>query len=164
VTVQNLILFRHAKAQDHHETDHDEERTLTPQGKAAALAQSEKLRDLGVVPDIALVSSSMRTRQTAEQAALVFPSMVIEVVDALYLASPRTISDVVASKGRHTTLVIGHNPGIHMLACDLIDGNDHSLRAAQAYECFKTAEIAWFVADLESRTDWSLLHFLTRDR
>jgi phosphohistidine phosphatase len=164
VAVQNLILFRHAKAEDPMDAPSDEERMLTPAGRAAAQAQSQKLRDLGVAPDVALVSPAARTRQTADQATSVFPSLAVTLVDSLYLASPRTIADVAATRGQHTTLVIGHNPGLHMLACDLIDGTDHSIRAAQVFERFKTAEIAWFVADLESRTDWALLHFITRDR
>jgi phosphohistidine phosphatase len=164
VTVQNLILFRHAKAEEAIDAVRDEDRNLTAAGRAAALLQCQKLQALGVAPDVALVSTANRTRQTAEQAATVFPGMTVELVDDLYLASPRTIADIATRRGRHTTLVVGHNPGLHMLACDLIDGTDRSIRAALAFERLKTAELAWFIADVESRTDWTLLHFLTRDR
>jgi phosphohistidine phosphatase len=162
--VQNLILFRHAKAENPMDAARDEERQLTDAGRAAALLQCQKLHALGVAPDVALVSTATRTRQTAEQAASVFPGMDVELFDDLYLAPPRTLADVAARRGRHTTLVIGHNPGLHMLVCDMIDGTDRSVRAALAYERFKTGEMAWFIADVESRTDWTLLHFLTRDR
>lgn len=164
MAVHNLILFRHAKAEDPFDAPSDEERALTGAGKAAALTQLSRLKELGCMPDVALVSPSTRTRQTWGQAAEIFPQTDVKVVDGLYLASPRTIADVIKAHGGYTTLVVGHNPGIHMLACDLMDATDRSLQAGKVKERFKTAEIAWFIADDESRSDYMLLHFLTRDR
>jgi phosphohistidine phosphatase len=164
VAVSNLILFRHAKAEDPMEAPTDEERALTPAGRAAALAQATRLLELGCTPDCVLASSATRTRQTWEEAAKVFGGVPAEFTDRLYLASPRTVLDVARAASAGTVIVVGHNPGLHMLACDLIDATDRSQMAELVRERFKTAELAWFVSDDESRTGFALLHFLARDR
>lgn len=79
------------------------------------------MRDLGLSPDIVLVSSARRTLQTLEALAPLEGSPLIEPMDDLYLAPWPRLLEVL--KGVRETvrgvLLIGHNPGLHELAMAL---------------------------------------------
>ena len=55
-------MVRHAKAEPFGASDH--ERRLTDRGRAAAREAGEHLRLAGLEPDVVLVSSATRTRET----------------------------------------------------------------------------------------------------
>ena len=59
---RRLIVMRHAKAEPFAPSDHA--RTLTDKGLASARDAGAHLRDTGVKPEYAVVSSAVRTRQT----------------------------------------------------------------------------------------------------
>ena len=120
--MKSLILLRHAKAApagaggDHH-------RPLEERGREASALIGAHLKTLGVKPEILLVSSALRTRETcqivAEAAGLVVPTF----EDDLYLAS----SGVLLRRIRKTPpranslMIIGHNPGLAELMVKLSD-------------------------------------------
>src|SRR4051812_19979823 len=81
-----LILFRHGKAERSAPSGKDFDRPLAPRGDTDARLVAEALLAAGYVPDLALVSSAKRTRETWAAAQPVFPETRVEVVDALYNA------------------------------------------------------------------------------
>lgn len=112
--MRTLLLMRHAKSAWDDPALGDHERVLNARGRRDAPRMGELLLREGLVPDLVLCSGAARTRETA---ALLFEAfgVVPEVVydDALYLASPVTLLDVVAAApAADTLLVLAHNPGI----------------------------------------------------
>ena len=76
------------------------------------------IRDLGLVPDVVLVSSARRTRQTLEALAPWDETPIIEPMDQLYLATPSQILGIIrgVSETVRSLMVVGHNPGLHDVA------------------------------------------------
>lgn len=100
-------------------TDH--ERPLNPRGQNAAAAMRTAMLALGLVPDLVLVSSARRTRETLAGLEPWPDTPLIDVMDTLYLADAATllatlqaVRDTVRS-----VLVVAHNPGLHELAVRL---------------------------------------------
>ena len=66
--MRRLILLRHAKAENQAASGEDIDRALTARGLADAARMGQVLADAGLQPDLALVSSGVRARQTWEAA------------------------------------------------------------------------------------------------
>ena len=124
VADRRLVLLRHAKS-DWPTGVPDRERPLGQRGRAEAPQAGRWLAAAGLLPDLALVSSATRTRQTWN---LVSGQLDADVPttysDDLYesglmgsLALLRTLPTDVA-----TALVVGHNPTTESLALYLQDG------------------------------------------
>ena len=106
-----LVLARHAKAEapQHGLDDHD--RALSIQGREDAVRLAERLVEAGVVPDLALVSSSNRTMQTFKRMATVLADTALDVHDDLYeCARERFLSVVQRAGDARVVIVIGHEP------------------------------------------------------
>ena len=112
--MKELLILRHAKS-DHSDgrlRDHD--RPLNTRGSSAAPRMGRHLLQHGLIPDLLLCSTAVRTMQTA---ALVAEAAELDAktdfVDELYLASPQTILETAATRGgdAQRILMIGHNPG-----------------------------------------------------
>lgn len=120
VQVRTLILMRHATAVAESETG-DEARVLAQGGRRDASAAGSALTALALKPALALVSTSSRTRQTAE---LALRGLAIEIETrfeaALYLAPPAGIWKAFAKCAAQNVVVIGHNPGMAELVSKLI--------------------------------------------
>ena len=69
--MERLILMRHGKAERHAASGGDFERALAESGRADAAVMGRVLAGLGLTPDLMLVSSARRTRETAERLGLV---------------------------------------------------------------------------------------------
>lgn len=112
-----LILMRHAKSSwdDPRQADHD--RPLNKRGRRSAKAIGDRLRARGNVPDLALSSTSTRTRETFDRLRLPCP---VDYLPTLYLAEPAAILDALQSAGGQTVLLLGHNPGIAEFAARLV--------------------------------------------
>jgi phosphohistidine phosphatase len=139
--MRRLILLRHAKAGP--KTGDDIDRPLAPRGREAAPRMGAYLRDEGLLPDLALVSDSRRTRETWD---LVRPSL--GDVEAhseprIYEAPPARLLTVVqeVEPSVRTVLMIGHNPGFHDLAQRLV-GHGDRYAFAELKEKFPTAALA----------------------
>lgn len=103
-----LILMRHAKSSwDDPDLD-DHERPLNDRGVTSAHRMGHWLRRGGHVPDAAVSSSSLRTRQTF--AGLGFDCEVAFAVQ-LYHARPETMLAALGVLTARTVLLLGHNPG-----------------------------------------------------
>ncbi|WP_284947168.1 SixA phosphatase family protein [Acidisoma cladoniae] len=147
--MRQLLLLRHAKSNwaDAALTDHD--RPLDAEGHAGAATMHRAFHSLGLAPDLVLVSSSRRTRETLERLEpLPAPARVIRSPD-LYLATPRQILDQVAALPADTqsVLVIAHNPGLHDLAMMLAGAHQMAQGvggAGRLARGFPTAALAEF--------------------
>jgi phosphohistidine phosphatase len=118
-----LTLIRHANAQWKDSSIDDIERPLNPRGTREAESIGKLLMEKELVPDVMLVSTARRTRQTAEIVSRVLglPTRRVQFAEQLYLARPDAILALAQATGgavRHLAIV-GHNPGISELAQSL---------------------------------------------
>jgi phosphohistidine phosphatase len=150
--MHQLILMRHAKAERARDDEPDHARVLSPAGRDAALRMRSSLRSLAIEPDVVLVSSARRTRETLDCVAGWDDQPNIDVLDTLYMAPPGRLLDVLNRLGEtvRSVMIIGHNPGIHELALDLASGQPGSHQPpSPAYialnEGFPTARLADFL-------------------
>lgn len=116
-----LILIRHAKSNWDDPFSDDHARILNERGRASATAIGDWLQTSGYVPDTILCSDAVRTRETAERIlAALHTAPKLRLLQRLYHAAPDTIMDIVQRETQPTIAVIGHNPGIGMLANGLV--------------------------------------------
>lgn len=90
--------------------------------RAAARSMRHKMRELGLAPDLVLVSSARRTLQTLEALMPWDEAPLVEPMDALYLATTSAMLDVLHNVAEtvRSVMLIGHNPGMHALAMTLV--------------------------------------------
>jgi phosphohistidine phosphatase len=128
-----LLLMRHAKSSwdDPALSDHD--RPLNPRGRAAAAAMRASMAQLGLAPDIVLVSPARRTLQTLELLEPWDEAPLVEVVEALYLATGAQMLGALhgIAETARSVLVLGHNPGLHELALHLVGPREMTLANEQ---------------------------------
>jgi phosphohistidine phosphatase len=147
--MHQLILMRHAKAERARDDQADHDRALSPAGREAARRMRGRLRGLAIEPDVVLVSSARRTRETLEGVAFwedQTPN--IEVMETLYMAPAARLLEILREL-RETMLsvmLVGHNPGLHELALMLASGAQAREAAhAQLEEGFPTMRAAEFL-------------------
>ena len=119
--MRHLILLRHAKTERDSESGEDYDRRLDERGQldSALIGAWLAARQ---VPELALVSSAVRARETWDLLAPHLPRCRVEFQDGLYLANPLQIFKAIRRAPDSVTslLVLGHNPGLHELAWNLI--------------------------------------------
>jgi len=119
------MLLRHAKSDWSHESLSDHARPLNSRGQRAAPWIAQWMHDQDCMPDRILCSTAARTRETWERMCQAWGQSMPDplYLDALYLASPQTIleSAIQHATGSHSLLILGHNPGLEMLATRLSD-------------------------------------------
>lgn len=124
--MRRLLLLRHAKSDWPDGTD-DSMRPLTERGRSDAPQMGAAMVRKGLVPDLALVSAALRTRQTWD---LLSPrlgkTIPARVESALYGASDQIILEFVraVSTEVQTLLIVGHNPGTERLARSFAKSGD----------------------------------------
>lgn len=114
--------MRHAKSSWDDPRLSDHARPLNPRGRAAAAAMRRMMQQTGLAPDMVLVSSARRTLQTLEALEPWDETPLVEPLDALYLADPAQLLQVLhgVAETVRSVLVLGHNPGLHDLALLLV--------------------------------------------
>jgi phosphohistidine phosphatase len=125
--MRQLLLLRHAKSSwakspwDGKALP-DQDRPLSPRGRQAASLMRRTMRDLGLAPDMVMLSPSRRTRETLEAFEPWDDAPLIEPVDSLYLATVPQLLDALhgVPETVRSVLLIGHNPGMHELAMLLV--------------------------------------------
>jgi phosphohistidine phosphatase len=108
------------------------------------------MRELGLVPEVILVSSARRTLQTLEALTPLDGSPLVEPMDDLYLAPwPRLLDTLREVRETvRSALLIGHNPGLHELAMALAGpaamatGAPMARRLAEGYPTATLCEFA----------------------
>ncbi|CAN1545313.1 SixA Phosphohistidine phosphatase SixA [Rhabdaerophilaceae bacterium] len=153
--LRRLILMRHAKsAWPEGIADHD--RPLAPRGQSTAPMMGEWLKSAGLKPDLALISSARRTRETW---ALVAPALVgtpFREERRLFAASTETMLEIVqtCSDAVGTLMVVAHNPATQDLAHRLASRVTSDLDAlARLSRHYPTAAITL----LEGEGEWAML-------
>jgi len=146
--MKTLLLIRHAKSAAFGTEPGDHNRPLKSAGQAQTDILAAQLIHAGRVPDLALVSTALRTQQTWAGLATHFKPTNAQHLEQLYLASAKVIETEIwrAAQEPETLAVIGHNPGIAMLAWQLLEtGSTHETQAEQTVRGnFKTAYAACF--------------------
>lgn len=154
--MRQLFLLRHAKSGWDNPTLEDYHRPLAPRGRKAAPLMGREMARRGWLPDLALVSSAARTRETWELAGAQLPvpcpaqfsETIYEAAPWRILAEINNVPDEVES-----LLVVGHNPGLELLAKMLADPSSDNSVLDRLSAKFPTAAIA----RLEVDSDWAEL-------
>ncbi|MGD0105383.1 MAG: histidine phosphatase family protein [Rhodopila sp.] len=119
--MRQLLLLRHAKSAWDDASMPDRDRPLNARGRRSAVVMRHAMRDLGLVPDVVLVSTARRTMETLEALEPWDDTPLIEPMDSLYLATPMQLTAALhgVAETVRSVLLIGHNPGLHDLALSL---------------------------------------------
>jgi len=148
--MRQLLLLRHAKSSWDDPLLADHARPLNARGRRSATAMAAAMRDLGLSPDVVLVSSARRTLQTLEAISPFADSPLIEPMDDLYLAPWQRLLDLLrqSPETARSVLLIGHNPGLHDLALALAGptamAGSAAVAARRMAEGFPTCSLAEF--------------------
>ncbi len=145
--MHQLLLLRHAKSSWHDNKLADRDRPLNERGHRAAAAMCQAMHELGLAPDLILVSPARRTLQTLDALEPWDDTPLLEHIEALYLATPAQILAILQDVPEtvRSVLLIGHNPGMHDLAQALIKGaapTEAARRLASGYPTGALAEFA----------------------
>ncbi|MBU3732451.1 MAG: histidine phosphatase family protein [Beijerinckiaceae bacterium] len=148
-----LMLLRHAKAVPHGAAP-DFDRALDERGQREADEVGVYLKDEQLWPDLALVSPSLRTRQTWERAAASLDAVETLFDEAIYDAEAAGLQAIVRAKGGRvrTLLVCAHNPGIEDFATQSVGFGDRYAFARMKGH-FAPAALAVLDFDLEQWSD-----------
>ncbi|MGW5273280.1 SixA phosphatase family protein [Streptomyces sp. NPDC004044] len=142
-TPRRIVLLRHAKAEWSQDSDH--ERPLAERGRKDAPVAGRKLVDSGIVIDLALCSTAVRTRETWKLAVHEMPHRPKTVYEErLYEAS---LGELIALLNEtpddvQNLLLIGHNPGMHAVADALAGSAEGETMARMTRGGFPTAAFA----------------------
>jgi len=119
--MRQLLLLRHAKSSWDNKALSDQDRPLNPRGRRAAALIRRAMRDLGLAPDMVMLSTSRRTQETLAALEPWDDAPLIEPMAALYLATARQLLEALhqVPETVRSVILIGHNPGMHDLAMQL---------------------------------------------
>jgi phosphohistidine phosphatase len=118
--MQRLILLRHGEAEAQSASGRDLDRALTAAGVTAVARTATALAAADAIPQIALVSTAKRTRQTWAEAQAQFPLSTDVFKPIIYNASPAALLALARECEAETVMIVGHNPSLQGLALDLL--------------------------------------------
>jgi phosphohistidine phosphatase len=155
--MRRLMLLRHAKTERAEPGEPDRSRKLTKRGRADVPVVGAYMTRHDLIPDLALVSPATRTQETWTLLAPSFakaPKAANE--ERIYNADAKTLMRLIAEAkaAAQSLLVVGHNPGLHDLAVQLIATGDAQARERVTEQLPTTGLV---VIDL-AFDDWSRLH------
>ncbi|MGY4642206.1 SixA phosphatase family protein [Cellulomonas sp. URHB0016] len=151
--LRTLLLLRHAKS-EHPERISDHQRPLSLVGRRQAPLVGAAITAAGLVPDLVLCSSSLRTRQTWELVRTTLDADPrVELLDEIYEAGVRSLLDLVQAVPEEirTLLVVGHEPTMSQTAGTLAGPESDATTLARVRVGVPTASWSW----LESDGPWS---------
>lgn len=163
--MRRLILFRHAKAEPRAGGGDDFDRPLAERGREDAALMGRVLAREDLIPDLALVSPARRASETWICAREAFGEARSELTPELYNAAPEVIAAAVkaAADRAETLMVVGHNPGLHEFAVQLlISAAASAAEVTQIARKFPTATVAAYEIDAAGRATLDGL-FLAKD-
>lgn len=138
-----LLLMRHAKSSWKYPDLPDRERPLNKRGEKDAPKMAKLLKHEDLIPEKIMTSTAVRAAKTAEAIAeKVDYEQEIDYLDALYLAEPSTVIDILheVPDDIKCVLVVGHNPGMEGLVQIL----------SRKVVSLSTATIAYFKLPIKS--------------
>lgn len=152
---RQLLLLRHAKSSWSEASLSDFDRPLAPRGQKAAPLVGAELAKRGWLPDLALVSPAVRTRETwrlasanwsQPQPPVAFPEELYEASADELLGEARSVPDKITR-----LLIVGHNPGLEEFARRLAGPGSDDKASRLIEEKFPTGALARF--EFEGRWD-----------
>lgn len=152
--MHRLILMRHAQAEPSAPSGGDEARALSATGLEEAALMGRALAERGLRPDLALVSTATRTRQTWARMHDALGDVEVRDEAALYNASADVIRRFVEDNEEEAgcMLVLAHNPGVHVLAVEyLIESAASPAVTDRLSGGFPTGAAAIFTVDVAGR-------------
>ena len=144
--MHQLMLLRHAKSSWDAQKLPDRDRPLNKRGRRAAASMHEAMRELGLSPDVVLVSPSRRTLETLAALEPWDDTPLVEQVETLYLAGVPQLLSILRGINEtvRSVMLIGHNPGLHELAVLLASRSADSDSKQRLIAKFPTAALAEF--------------------
>lgn len=139
---RRLVVLRHAKAEPFAASDHD--RALTAHGREDAAAAGRWAVAAGVLPDLVVVSSAVRTQETWTGFAAAYEHRPEGLVDAsLYGAGTDAALEIVRGlpDEARTAMLVGHNPTMAYLVHLLDDGGADPALFAQVSAGYPTCAL-----------------------
>ena len=118
-----VTLIRHGKAEMPRVGGNDFERGLVQRGMQNAEAVGQFMRTHKMLPDLVLVSPSLRTRQTYELMSANWPKPpLVRYEDKLYEVSADTLLQLIFEYGHNAenVAIVGHNPSLVVLLTHLV--------------------------------------------
>ena len=149
---RTLVLLRHGKSAYPPGVD-DHQRPLAPRGRReAALAGAWIAAHLPAI-DHVICSTAERTRQTLTATGIVTPTALVDFTDSIYEAYPDELLELVAAANPsdRALLLIGHAPGVPMLAEELAGPGSNRAALGELGAKFPTSAIAVLSVD----GDWA---------
>jgi phosphohistidine phosphatase len=147
-----LLLLRHAKSSWDDLSLEDFDRPLNKRGSKAAPLIGAHLVKQALIPDLVLCSTSVRTRATLTLVMNEFREATPGVIydEALYLADAHTILEKIRGIKNFpaVVMVVGHNPGLHAIALELIRNGPREPLRTLAMQ-FPTAALAHITFEAE---------------
>ena len=124
-----ITLIRHGKTEISTPAKHDFDRSLILRGQQNSSAVGAFLREHKMLPQLVLVSSAARTRETYEFMKSEWPDgIAVKFIDELYEASADTLLSVILNNCgvQSNVAVIGHNPSLVILLNHMVADNHHA--------------------------------------
>ncbi|HEY0044588.1 MAG TPA: histidine phosphatase family protein [Allosphingosinicella sp.] len=151
--MKTLTLLRHAKSGWDDTVARDFDRPVNPRGRRAARTVGREMKALGLSFDAVLASPARRVMETLEEVASAFGPLRPRFDERIYLAGADTLLQIVqeADEGAERLLLVGHNPGLEMLALKLTRGADR-LRGEVEIK-YPTATLAEITLEVERWSD-----------
>lgn len=143
--MRRLTLMRHAKAEPSAETDLA--RPLADRGRRDARAAGALLASRGEAPELALVSTATRTRQTWELVCAALPAAPDVWFDkTLYGGGGPAVVELLAAvePDVRSVIVIGHDPTMSVAAAAFSDGYADAQAESALSAGLATAAMACF--------------------
>ncbi len=143
---RRILLLRHAKSswRDAALADHD--RPLNRRGTQAAGRMGSYLAEAGLLPDLVLCSTAVRTKQTWKLAskAMGKPAATLRMRRALYHATPSDLLMEIRQSPDEveTLMLVGHNPGLELLTWRLAGPDSDAAAQERLQRKYPTAGLA----------------------
>ncbi|GAB3933805.1 SixA phosphatase family protein [Mucilaginibacter myungsuensis] len=117
--MKKLMLIRHAKAGSHDINDFD--RPLTESGKEDAAYMGDALKQAQLLPELFVISPSLRTKTTAQIIAGILEVTRFTEDKTIYEANTHALLRVINKLSDDNSFValVGHNPGISQILYEL---------------------------------------------
>jgi phosphohistidine phosphatase len=140
--LKTLHLLRHAKS-DQGAGVRDHERPLAKRGVEAAHTMAKHLRATGFKVDRVFCSTARRTRETLDLIKPVLGTTPVEFREDLYLLDEAGLLEAVHAlpPEARSVLLIGHDPGFHMLAAALADPSNPGEELSALFNKFPTGAL-----------------------
>ena len=162
-----LLLLRHAKSSWDNSDIDDIDRPLLERGKQMAKVLGSEMRELGLLPALAICSPAKRAWQTWEIVSAQLETRPHTVIDeAIYdFGDGERLLNFVRqqTKPSNPLILIGHNPSLERLARRLVIAGDRDARDRLDHK-FGTATLAAIFFNVPSWQDiienGTLVHFI----